>query len=64
MLLSMLADNGIKNTPVLANAQYRLFEGYIKTYILRNMDALFKLYILVFGWSATDGKSFRQSRAC
>lgn len=40
----MLADNGINNTPVSANAQYRLFKGYINTYILRNMDALFKLH--------------------
>lgn len=43
-VLYMLAGNGSENTLVLANAQYRLSEGYIKTYILRIMDALFQLH--------------------
>lgn len=43
-VLCMSADNGSDNMLVLANAEYRLSEGYINTYILRIMDALFKLH--------------------
>lgn len=43
-VLCTLADHGSDNKLVLANVQYRLSEGYTNTYILRVMDALFKLH--------------------
>lgn len=41
-MLYKLAHNGSDNKLILANAQYRLSEGYINAYIRRVTDALFK----------------------